>query len=59
LTFVFQLRAEIKIPEIVLMHGDRPEFDKCSGIFKVTDRYITFVKKDRGIHQLRRPGKFP
>jgi hypothetical protein len=36
---------ELEVPEIDLMHVDRPEFTEHSGVFKVTDRYITFIKK--------------
>jgi hypothetical protein len=37
--------VELKIPEVDLMHVDCPEFDEKSGVFKITDRYITFVEK--------------
>jgi hypothetical protein len=38
-------QLELEIPEIDLMHVDCPEFNEHSGVFKVSDRYLTFVQK--------------
>ena len=35
----------IDIPEVDLMQVDSPEFDNHSGVFKMTDKYVSFVQE--------------